>query len=69
MIYTRQYERWQERRDSPLCRQCRWGKQQGKQSCGMEPERRETGAQQAVQSWLNGNGDGACPCYEARPMV
>jgi hypothetical protein len=35
----------------------------------MEPERRETGAQQAVQSWLDGMGEGACPCYRLKSIV
>jgi len=35
----------------------------------MEPERRETGAQRAAQSWLDGLGDGPCPCYAPKPIV
>lgn len=56
-----------------LCMTCQWGSRyetrQTSTRCLMEPERRETGAQRAVQSWLWGLGDGTCPCYQARPVI
>ena len=68
-MYNRQLQRWEERRDAPLCRTCQWSRPEGRQRCGMEPERRETGAQRAAQSWLDGLGDGPCPCYAPKPIV